>query len=62
MVPKVFECRFVICKVTVSLEDSGICEYLFYPMPEISDFQHTNSELAKSDQRYPVKITLEYAH
>jgi hypothetical protein len=29
-----------------------------YPMPEISDFQRTNSELVK----YPMKITLEYAH
>jgi hypothetical protein len=34
----------------------------FYPMPEISDFQRTNSEFAKSEQKYPVKITLEYAH
>jgi hypothetical protein len=33
----------------------------FYPMPEISDFQRTNSEFAKSEQKYPVKITLEYA-
>jgi hypothetical protein len=33
-----------------------------YPMPEISDFQRTNSEFAKSEQKYPVKITLEYAH
>jgi hypothetical protein len=30
-------------------------------MPEISDFQRTNSEFAKSEQKYPVKITLEYA-
>jgi hypothetical protein len=30
-----------------------------YPMPEISDFQRTNSEFAKSQQKYPaVKITL----
>jgi hypothetical protein len=29
-----------------------------YPMPEISDFQRTNSEFAKSEQKYPVKITL----
>jgi hypothetical protein len=35
---------------------------VIYPMPEISDFQRTNSEFAKSEQRYPVKITLEYAH
>jgi hypothetical protein len=34
----------------------------FYPMPEISDFQRTNSEFAKAEQKYPVKITLEYAH
>jgi hypothetical protein len=34
----------------------------FYPMPEISDFQRTNSEFAKSEQKYPVKITLEYTH
>jgi hypothetical protein len=35
---------------------------VFYPMPEISDFQRTNSEFAKSEQKYPIKITLEYAH
>jgi hypothetical protein len=29
-----------------------------YPMPEFSDFQRTNSEFAKSEQIYPVKITL----
>jgi hypothetical protein len=29
-------------------------------MPEISDFQRTTSEFAKSEQKYPVKITLEY--
>jgi hypothetical protein len=33
-----------------------------YPMPEIRDFQRTNSEFAKSEQQYPVKINLEYAH
>jgi hypothetical protein len=32
-----------------------------YPMSEISDFQRTNSEFAKSEQKYPVKITLAYA-
>jgi hypothetical protein len=37
-------------------------EIVVYPMPEISDFQRTNSEFAKSEQKYPVKITLEYAH
>jgi hypothetical protein len=26
-------------------------------MPEISDFQRANSEFAKSEQKYPVKIT-----
>jgi hypothetical protein len=26
-------------------------------MPEIGDFQRTNSEFAKSEQKYPVKIT-----
>jgi hypothetical protein len=31
-------------------------------MPEISDFQRTNYEFAKSEQKYPVKITLAYAH
>jgi hypothetical protein len=31
-------------------------------MPEISDFQRTNSEFVKSEQKYPIKITLEYAH
>jgi hypothetical protein len=35
---------------------------VIYPMPEISDFQRTNSEFAKSEQKYPVKITLEYEH
>jgi hypothetical protein len=30
-------------------------------MPEISDFQRTNSEFAKSEQKYPVKIILAYA-
>jgi hypothetical protein len=34
---------------------------IIYPTPEISDFQRTNSEFAKSEQKYPVKITLEYA-
>jgi hypothetical protein len=38
-----------------------LCNH-FYPMPEISDFHSTNSELAKSEQKYPVKFTLEYAH
>jgi hypothetical protein len=38
------------------------CDNIIYPMPEISDFQRTNSEFAKSEQKYPVKITLEYAH
>jgi hypothetical protein len=28
----------------------------------ISDFQSPNSEFAKSEKKYPVKITLEYAH
>jgi hypothetical protein len=36
--------------------------FTFISMPEISDFQHTNSEFAKSEQKYPVKITLEYEH
>jgi hypothetical protein len=27
----------------------------FYPMPEISNFQRTNYEFAKSEQKYPVK-------
>jgi hypothetical protein len=27
-------------------------------MPEISDFQRTNSEFAKSEKKYPVKVTL----
>jgi hypothetical protein len=27
---------------------------VIYPMPEISDFQRTNSEFAKSEQKYPV--------
>jgi hypothetical protein len=31
-------------------------------MPEISAFQRTNSEFAKSEQKYPVKITLAYTH
>jgi hypothetical protein len=31
-------------------------------MPEISDFQRTNSEFAKSEQNDPVKITLGYVH
>jgi hypothetical protein len=34
----------------------------FYPMPEISDFQRTNSEFAKSEQKYPVKITFGRAY
>jgi hypothetical protein len=29
-------------------------------MPGISDFQRTNSEFTKSEQKYPVKITLAY--
>jgi hypothetical protein len=33
-----------------------------YPTPEISDFQRTNSEFAKSEQKKPAKMTLEYAH
>jgi hypothetical protein len=33
-----------------------------YPMLEISDFQRTNSEFVKSEQKYPVKVTLAYAH
>jgi hypothetical protein len=33
-----------------------------YPMPEISDFQRTNSEFAKSEQKCPVKITLACTH
>jgi hypothetical protein len=28
---------------------------IIYPMPEISDFQRTNSEFAKSEKKYPVK-------
>jgi hypothetical protein len=31
-------------------------------MLDIGDFQRTNSEFAKSEQKYPVKITLAYAH
>jgi hypothetical protein len=31
-------------------------------MPEISDLQRTNSKFPKSEKKYPVKITLEYAH
>jgi ribosomal protein S8 len=30
---------------------------MFYPMPEISDFQRTHSEFAKSEQKYPVNIS-----
>jgi hypothetical protein len=30
---------------------------MLYPMTKISDFQRTNSEFAKSEQKYPVKIT-----
>jgi hypothetical protein len=33
-------------------------DFAFHPMPEISDFQRTNSEFAKSEQKYPIKITL----
>jgi hypothetical protein len=36
--------------------------FAFYPMPEISDLQRTNSEFAKSEQKYPLRITLAYAH
>jgi hypothetical protein len=32
-------------------------------MPEISDFQRTNSEFANSEQKYPVKVTsVGYTH
>jgi hypothetical protein len=34
---------------------------VFYPMPEISDFQR-RLRISKSEQKYPVKITLEYTH
>jgi hypothetical protein len=34
----------------------------FYPMPAVGDFQRTNSKFAKSEQKYPVDITLAYAH
>jgi hypothetical protein len=30
-------------------------------MPEISDLQRKNSKFVKSEQKYPVKITLAYA-
>jgi hypothetical protein len=49
-------CQGIICYWT-----SGITLGLS-PMPEISDFQRTNSEFAKSEQKYPVKITLAYVH
>jgi hypothetical protein len=61
MVPLVFQSNLLLgnnpfsefCSKTSVLKE-------FYP--EISDFQRTNSEFAKSEQKYPVKITLEYAH
>jgi hypothetical protein len=32
-------------------------DLIIYSMPEISDFQRTSSEFAKSEQKYPVTIT-----
>jgi hypothetical protein len=29
---------------------------IIYPMPEISDFQRTNSEFVKSEQKYPGNV------
>jgi hypothetical protein len=50
-----YEARMSTRASGVNLAQIGL-----YPMPEISDFQGTNSEFAKSEQRYPVKITLVY--
>jgi hypothetical protein len=43
-------------------EDIDLLHRCFYPIPEISDFKRTNFEFSKSEQKYPVKTTLEYAH
>jgi hypothetical protein len=41
---------------------NAVANTYIYPLSEISDIQCTISEFAKSEQKYPVKITLAYAH